>query len=494
MKVCTNLNVTGDITSNGMTLSKNHNYENFSDLQERCTKMLLQFDKPEVYDPDITITITTKNVNYTYKGPIDGMCDIENPSLYKISMYVYTDKEYFINDVQLSDDGSFHFSKTNNGSKQFRLIRISDNKWIDTLEYALLTRSYIIPETEDSQVRNTMKDRCYTYDQAAVAIALMVQNHPEMDRYVYGLCQLVEENGGIKFFVNRISAFSNRAYYRMGNAAWVLYGLAFYLWKFPDGVYANLAREKLLLGLEWVSTFKVTTPGDKREGLYMGGKGKFINNGSQFDPNYIASWCAMEHNLDLWFLFDLCSVIGIQNYETIAKELHNNINDKLWIESEGRFRQGVHETTDDNAAALDQSSWGGLYSLYADGNDTKAVKCHKYMERFMFGTMECEGYTPYNKLFGYPNAVQGVWTEGTAGVALFERALGNDRTAAKLIANLKPICDPVYGYRDSCDDPDYDVLPDWPSSCNTAWIILAINPQGFWKVEAPLMDIGLVKY
>ncbi|MGC9770698.1 hypothetical protein P4I21_25510, partial [Escherichia coli] len=51
-----------------------------------------------------------------------------------------------------------------------------------------------------------------------------------------------------------------------------------------------------------------------------------------------------------------------------------------------------------------------------------------------------------------------------------------------------------YGYRDSCDDPAYDVLPSWSSTTNTAWIILAVKPDNFWLVDSPEMDVGTIRY
>ncbi|MGT3245491.1 phage tail protein, partial [Yersinia enterocolitica] len=86
----------------------------------------------------------------------------------------------------------------------------------------------------------------YTYDQALAALALMVQRHEAVERYVTGLCKLIDENGGVKFFVNRLSAMSPHPYYRLGNAAWVFYALAFYLEKYPNGTLTKIVREKLL--------------------------------------------------------------------------------------------------------------------------------------------------------------------------------------------------------------------------------------------------------
>ncbi|KDW19854.1 prophage tail fiber N-terminal family protein [Escherichia coli 2-177-06_S3_C1] len=463
-------------------------FENFNDISRRCTTAMLKLEQPEVVNTSISLKIK-ENIDFNYVGAVNGYCDIPEPEKYKVEMYAYTTGEYFNGDANLNSDGTFYFRRCWTGAKQFRLIRIEDNAWITTLEFPLLIRSYWMPEDADPDVIRVMKDRCYTYDQALAALALMVQRHEAVERYVSGLCALVDENGGVKFFVNRLSAMSSRAYYRLGNAAWVYYALAFYLEKYPDGAQVNIVRAKLLSGISWLDSFLVTAPGDLREGLYKGGLGRYVNG--EFDASFVAEWCALEHNVDIWFLFELMGRLEFNGFIQRADALAKSIIRGFWMEEEGRFRQGVHPTSYDNAAALDQSSWGGLFVANIDM--AKAVRCRKYMGRFFFGTREATGYTPYHPDYGYSGHSRGVWVEGTAGVALFERKLGNEVTAVNLIAAMAPLRD-EYGYRDSCDDPAYDVLPPWPSTTNTAWVILTVKPDNFWLVDSPIMDVGMIRY
>ncbi|ENK6816634.1 prophage tail fiber N-terminal domain-containing protein [Escherichia coli] len=463
-------------------------FENFNDISRRCTTAMLKLEQPEVVNTSISLKIK-ENIDFNYVGAVNGYCDIPEPEKYKVEMYAYTTGEYFNGDANLNSDGTFYFRRCWTGAKQFRLIRIEDNAWITTLEFPLLIRSYWMPEDADPDVIRVMKDRCYTYDQALAALALMVQRHEAVERYVSGLCALVDENGGVKFFVNRLSAMSSRAYYRLGNAAWVYYALAFYLEKYPDGAQVNIVRAKLLSGISWLDSFLVTAPGDLREGLYKGGLGRYVNG--EFDASFVAEWCALEHNVEIWFLFELMGRLEFDGFIQRADALAKSIIRGFWMEEEGRFRQGVHPTSYDNAAALDQSSWGGLFVANIDM--AKAVRCRKYMGRFFFGTREATGYTPYHPDYGYSGHSRGVWVEGTAGVALFERKLGNEVTAMNLIAAMAPLRD-EYGYRDSCDDPAYDVLPPWPSTTNTAWVILTVKPDNFWLVDSPIMDVGMIRY
>lgn len=518
--------------------------ENSAAFFSNTTEAMLQLERPEIESENITIKIK-ENIDYDYIGPISGQCNVKNPHEYRIDMFMHTTEEYRAKDpAYLDKDGKFSFNRTWPGAKQFRLIKIANDEWITTLEFPLLIRSYWMPKTANPDVYNIMKDRTYTYDQAVATLALMVQGdkyRKDIERLVYGLSALVENNqsdptniGGVRLYVNRLSALSLIAYYRLGNAAWVYYALAFYLWKFPDGDHIGLVKQKLRLGLSWLERFKVTTKTavntkDLRVGLYKAGRGRFIKGYQRtfsenlkvpnrreelmstikileknhpirstedyFESDYEAPWCALEHNIDIWFLFDLLATLnyseGGDNYAYKRDQLGKAIIDKMWLEQEGRFTQGVYPHSLDTAAALDQSSWGGLFVANIDKN--KAKNAHMYMERFRYETAEASGYTPYHPRYGYPLANRGVWVEGTAGVALFERKLGNDKQAIDLLVKLSPLMDRKYGYRDSSDSQTDDVLPDWPQTANTAWVILACKPEGFWKVNASELDIGRIK-
>ncbi|QLR72985.1 phage tail protein [Citrobacter freundii] len=337
-----------------------------------------------------------------------------------------------------------------------------------------------------------MKDRTYTYDQAVSAIALMAQGHSQVERFVRGVCAIVGSGGSegsVPFFVNRMSAQTSSQYYRTGNAAWVAYALAYYLLKYPGGELAVVARDKLTQCAEWIEHFRVTDSRDVRSGLYISGSGRYQNG--VFYPDFKADWCTSEHQFDLWFLFDLMGRVGFTGYAEKAKALADSMMEKLWVEDEGRFYAGMRTTGVDKASPLDCASWGGLFVANIDME--KARRCFTYLDRFWYATHDATGYTPYHPKYGYPNKQRGVWVEGSAGVALLARRLGEDATATDILARLAPLRT-RYGYIDSCDYPDDDDMPPWPSSCNTAWMILACNPQGFWNVDIPAMDSGYYRY
>ncbi|EFC1567246.1 hypothetical protein JTR59_003358, partial [Escherichia coli] len=285
------------------------------------------------------------------------------------------------------------------------------------------------------------------------------------------------------------SAQTSSQYYRTGNAAWVAYALAYYLLKYPDGEMAVVARDKLTQCAEWIEMFRVRDGSDVRSGLYTSGSGRYLDG--VFYPDFKADWCTSEHQFDLWFLFDLMGRVGFTGYAEKAKALADAIMEKLWVEGEGRFYAGMRTTGVDKASPLDCASWGGLFVANIDME--KARRCFTYLGRFWYATHDATGYTPYHPEYGYPNKQRGVWVEGSAGVALLARRLGDDATAMDILARLAPLRT-RYGYIDSCDYPDNDDMPAWPSSCNTAWMILACDPQGFWNVDSPATDVGYYLY
>ncbi|EFG5125909.1 phage tail protein [Escherichia coli] len=473
------------------TCERNSRVENFHTLAETCTAELLSLNAPEAYDKSITLTVN-EELTTDYTGPVTGHCSIGNPQNYTIAMCTSTTLEYQVSSVVLESDGTFSFARSWLGAKSFKLYRTSNNGLVTVREDPLCIRSYRMPSDAGEETVRVMKDRTYTYDQAVSAIALMAQGHSQTERFVRGLFAIVGSGGSegsVPFFVNRMSAQTSSPYYRTGNAAWVAYALAYYLLKYPDGEMAVVARDKLTQCAEWIETFRVADNGDIRYGLYTSGSGRYLDG--VFYPDFKADWCTSEHQFDLWFLFDLMGRVGFTGYAEKAKALADAIMEKLWVEGEGRFYAGMQTTGPDKASPLDCASWGGLF--VANFDTEKARRCFTYLDRFWYATHDATGYTPYHPKYGYPNKQRGVWVEGSAGVALLARRLGDDATAMDILARLAPLRT-RYGYIDSSDYPDNDDMPPWPSSCNTAWMILACDPQGFWNVDSPATDVGYYLY
>ncbi|EDZ3758844.1 prophage tail fiber N-terminal domain-containing protein [Salmonella enterica] len=470
---------------------RNSRVENFHTLADTCTAELLSLNAPEVYDKSITLTVN-EDLTTDYTGPITGHCSIGNPQNYTLALYTSTTLEYQSAAMVLNTDGTFSFKRSWPGVKSFKLFRTSNNGLVTVWEDPLCIRSYRMPSDAGDETVRVMKDRTYTYDQAVSAIALMAQGNSQVEQFVRGLCAIVGSGGSegsVPFFVNRMSAQTSSQYYRTGNAAWVGYALAYYLQKYPDGEMAVVARDKLTQCAEWIEMFRVTDGSDVRSGLYTSGSGRYLDG--VFYPDFDADWCTSEHQFDLWFLFDLMGRVGFTGYAEKAKALADAIIEKLWVEDEGRFYAGMRTTGVDKASPLDCSSWGGLFVANIDME--KARRCYACLERFWYATHDVTGYTPYHPNYGYPNKQRGVWVEGSAGVALLARRLGMDDTARDILARLAPLRT-RYGYIDSCDYPDNDDMPAWPSSCNTAWMILACNPQGFWNVTSPAIPGSYYRY
>lgn len=470
---------------------RNSRVENFHTLAETCTAELLSLNAPEAHEKSIMLTVN-EDLTTDYSGPVTGHCSIGNPQNYTLALYASTTLEYQSAAMVLNTDGTFSFKRSWPGVKSFKLFRTSNNGLVTVWEDPLCIRSYRMPADAGDETVRIMKDRTYTYDQAVSAIALMAQGHSQVDRFIRGVCAIVgsgDGEGSVPFFVNRMSAQTSSQYYRTGNAAWVAYALAYYLLKYPTGAQAIAARDKLTQCAEWIDKFRVTDIRDVRYGLYTSGSGRYVNG--VFYPDFEADWCTSEHQFDLWFLFELMGRVGFTGYTEKAAALAASILDKLWVEKEGTFRAGMRKTGPDNASPLDCSSWGGLFVANIDME--KARRCYACLERFWYATHDVTGYTPYHPNYGYPNKQRGVWVEGSAGVALLARRLGMDDTARDILARLAPLRT-RYGYIDSCDYPDSDDMPAWPSSCNTAWMILACNPQGFWNVKSPAIPGSYYRY
>ncbi|EAQ7643195.1 prophage tail fiber N-terminal domain-containing protein [Salmonella enterica] len=470
---------------------RNSRVENFHTLAETCTAELLSLNAPEAHEKSIMLTVN-EDLTTDYSGPVTGHCSIGNPQNYTLALYASTTLEYQSAAMVLNTDGTFSFKRSWPGVKSFKLFRTSNNGLVTVWEDPLCIRSYRMPADAGDETVRIMKDRTYTYDQAVSAIALMAQGHSQVDRFIRGVCAIVgsgDGEGSVPFFVNRMSAQTSSQYYRTGNAAWVAYALAYYLLKYPTGAQAIAARDKLTQCAEWIDKFRVTDIRDVRYGLYTSGSGRYVNG--VFYPDFEADWCTSEHQFDLWFLFELMGRVGFTGYTEKAAALAASILDKLWVEKEGTFRAGMRKTGPDNASPLDCSSWGGLFVANIDME--KARRCYACLERFWYATHDVTGYTPYHPNYGYPNKQRGVWVEGSAGVALLARGLGMDDTARDILARLAPLRT-RYGYIDSCDYPDNDDMPAWPSSCNTAWMILACNPQGFWNVTSPAIPGSYYRY
>lgn len=473
------------------TCERNSRVENFYTLAETCTAELLSLNAPEVYDKSITLTVN-EELTTDYTGPVTGRCSIGNPQSYTLILCTSTTLEYQSASVVLNTDGTFSFKRSWSGVKSFRLIRTATGGLVTVWEDPLCIRSYRMPSDAGDETVRVMKDRTYTYDQAVSAIALMAQGHSQVEHFIRGLCAIVGSGGSegsVPFFVNRMSAQTSSQYYRTGNAAWVAYALAYYLLKYPNGGMTTAARNRLMQCVSWIEKFRVTDSNDTRFGLYTSGSGRYLNG--VFYPDFNADWCTSEHQFDLWFLFDLMGRLGFADYAGKAAALAESIMEKLWVESEGRFRAGMRTTGPDNASPLDCASWGGLFVANIDMD--KARRCFTYLDRFWYATHEATGYTPYHPKHGYPNKQRGVWVEGSAGVALLARRLGLDDIALDILARLAPLRT-RYGYIDSCDYPDNVDMPAWPSSCNTAWIILTMKPEGFWNVDVSELSGSYHRY
>ena len=425
---------------------------------------------------------------------------------YEAHYYVVADQEYFISKSFIRPDGTAYFPAAAEGRRKLKIVEVATEKVIAELGDGVgLVRSYKIPEEgTDPVVFKALKERCYLYDQSVAIIAACIKGDEEKaSRWAAGLLasQTITgpDAGNFPFSVHHYSGFPPDPYYRTGGTLWCAEALGYFAGKYPlndlvtdtgpDGVPARLA-----LCLDHVlSTYLVTDSGHPQEGLVRGGKGRYIDAYAGFEPDYIIPWCALEHNVDAFFALRRAAVVcGRSDFTAAAATIGQAIVDKMWVTAQGRLAQGVAPASgggyaQDLGGALDLNSWGAIF-LVAFGRKDLALLTMQYLEYFHAESGAANGYTPYvaadftSDL--YQGAVPGVWSEGTFGVVLARRCVGDELGAMVDYANMYPGLTPE-GYLYTTSPDNIFELQDWPNVAGTGWAILAANPQGFWETGVP---------
>ncbi len=89
----------------------------------------------------------------------------------------------------------------------------------------------------------------------------------------------------------------------------------------------------------------------------------------------------------------------------------------------------------------------GAGCLCANFDTEKAPAVFYVPRQFWYATHDATGYTRITQKYGYPNKQRGVWVEGSAGVALLARRLGEDAIATDILARLAPLRYTLWLYR-----------------------------------------------
>jgi hypothetical protein len=314
-----------------------------------------------------------------------------------------------------------------------------------------------IPDTDP--MARYIKGRAYTYDQALAAIALTAAGRKTEASRILTALMIAEIPTGLLGFAYALEdGKEDHPTTYAGSLAWAGEACLFYEKRTKDAQFRPMAERIAKRLLSWT---------DPATGLIRGG---------QRSPENPIRWISTEHNLDAYFfLRDLGKLEE-------ANRIKEGILKHLWVEDRGLFKRGLN----DSVPVLDTQVWGGLF-LLAIGQKEKAQSVRSTItEGFLkkgslSDGISVEGYAPYvmDEL---------VWAEGSLGVALLDRRLGDTKPADEIVQQILKLRDPSGGFRASSRRvrsriPDDDSThTTFPHVAATAWFLIqALNPEDFWS-------------
>jgi hypothetical protein len=351
--------------------------------------------------------------------------------------------------------------------------------------------------------------RVSIYDNALVALVLdRVGRHDEAGRILESLATLQRVDGGIPFSFPIDGAETAPAYVRSGALAWVGYAAVEYV----DAAAGGPAREAIVRMAHriagYLAAHQVDVPGDAREGLVTGGEGNFVYDvqagGAEetFVPGAV-EWASVEHNVDtFFFLRDLARVTGQTAYATGAQRIAHALVSRAWDLPAGQLRRGLQAKGADRTLALDCASWGSLFLLaageparaetafatadarFASRDPATGVAGHRpYASGPVFEEASMAAYYARTGTPGDWAALEAVWPEGSAGVALAALRLGHRERAAVILAELERLRDPAGGLPMMTAAVPFE-FDTKPSVAATAWVELVRSELGEGEAAA----------
>jgi hypothetical protein len=358
-----------------------------------------------------------------------------------------------------------------------------------------LVRSY------DTSEDDYLQFRTYAYDQALAVISACVMNDQvNAQNWALALVSIQKSDGQWPFHVNTISKYIDDAYYRTGTIMFCLYALGFYLKKFPNFDSANVIRSALDKGMHFmIDNYLVTASGDLRQFLFRGGKGRYHND--NFEPNYIISWCANEHNVDAYFALKLLDELGFStpqyNYATIKQNLATALLSVMWNSETNMARQAIQNASTPSVNnALDNNTWYAIFAA-THGDIEKAERSienaelyYRYSGFIADINLPVSGFKMYSSLSDEPESFH-VWSEGSAGAVAACRSLSQKiKNPIKKLKYVRKASNILLGYQNMADSggrfgirytSKYEDIDEF-CVAGTAWTLFAIMGRGFWDL------------
>ncbi|GMV39842.1 MAG: hypothetical protein AMXMBFR64_15580 [Myxococcales bacterium] len=336
--------------------------------------------------------------------------------------------------------------------------------------------------------------RSFAYDDALVAIVLLERGEPGRAAGVLRTLESLQaDDGAIGFSFNTIGdTFYNRRYVRAGTVAWV--GYAFAMYERVTGEHTF--RAAALRAAAWLLRQRVDAPGDPRDGLVLGGSGRWDRNQETFHPDFVLDAAVTEHQVDAWFFLDLLSALtGDGELRQAASWLGDAVEQRLWLAEEGRFAAAAREDGLVLDEALDAAgSWTALMLLARGRAEAVPGVLDRLDRRFGLRRGVLVGHRAYAGVSADHGVdwdlLPSIWSEGTLGVALAKLRAGDGTGARELLATVARLqCAAGAGGVPvaSHDAPDLTV---GVGAAPTAWLVLVAGEASRGPSPFPLWALA----
>jgi hypothetical protein len=341
-----------------------------------------------------------------------------------------------------------------------------------------------------------IEGRFYSYDWALGTLALLAEYKLIKNRNTELADQIkqiitsstrnflswINEDGSFNFSYGKYTPYTDK-YVRNGAVAWVLEALI--------KLYNESEFRSSQISSSIISIINyLLSQKNSSTGLIMGGLNRYGPNWELIQEQI--PWMSSEHNIDFYFcLKEICDNSSIYSSfldtTMICNEkdsLKNAIKNHLYIETEGRIRQGYN----DNTGALDLYTWGTQFLHSAEEDLNKVYKNYQYSDIYKIPNREfgyIEGYRAYSEDWGYTNSKRYIWLEGTFQ-KMYVSALIYNTKNFNLLKALGNIFNKDYKFLPYSigKDENYDIA-EYPSLAATAWFLFVYylyveNLRAYW--------------
>jgi len=380
-----------------------------------------------------------------------------------------------------------------------------------------LILSYRIPESVPA--RPYLYGRSMTYDNALAAIAFTMAGDWQNAAFILNaLARLVHEDGSLWFGYNAHNSWPSEgdeagALERSGAIAWAGYAAVFDVLRRqkddPDfSLNDREARNYLKMAKSiagFMRSHMITDANDPRYGLVTGGSNSYslVYETDTVVESFHAGgidWASFEHNIDAYFfLKDLALLSGDRSYSADADAIRKSLL-ALWSSRDGQYWQGAKTDRIDKVMALDCASWGSMFSLAVGKKDYARASLKTIEKKYrssddltVSGIARVEGYKPYEARPVIEDAdarisefyfkdksgltwkdMDGVWGEGSLGVALAYLKQGDTGKARAIIGEMLKLQDEDGGVLYFTREIPHEFV-SYPSVASTAWLAIVLS-------------------